>query len=52
MKTIRLTISYQSDREKIISALANSGYKVWVEEDFEMDGFTVCFDLPNKIHDK
>ena len=29
---IKLKIQYQVDRENIISALANSGYKVWVEE--------------------
>ena len=36
---LRLNIPYDRDRENIITALANSGYKVWVEEvkeQFEM----------------
>ena len=32
MTHVKLEIPYQADRERIIVALANSGYKVWVEE--------------------
>lgn len=32
MKTIKLKIHSQSDRENMLIALANNGYKVWVEE--------------------
>ena len=28
---IKLEIPFERDREKIISGLANSGYKVWIE---------------------
>jgi len=30
---IRLKIQYCIDRENMVTALANSGYKVWVEEE-------------------
>jgi len=33
--SIKLEISYQEDREKMVSALASSGYKVRVEEEKE-----------------
>jgi len=32
-KTIKLKIHAQEDRLNIIAALANNGYKVWVEEE-------------------
>lgn len=32
IKTTRLKIDAYRDREAIVMALANSGYKVWVEE--------------------
>ena len=32
---IKLEIPHQADRDNLISALANSGYKVWVEEEFD-----------------
>jgi hypothetical protein len=32
MKTIRLNIQNYDDREKMVTALANSGYHVWVEK--------------------
>ena len=32
MKKVKLEIEYQDDRERMILALANSGYKCWVEE--------------------
>jgi len=31
MEIIKLKTQFNDDREKIICALANSGYKVWVE---------------------
>ena len=37
--TVRLEIPARYDREKIVTALANSGYCVWVEE--ESDGMFV-----------
>jgi hypothetical protein len=47
-KIIRLKINAYADREKIIPALANSGYKVWVEKEdtilFSNDYF-ICFEL-------
>lgn len=47
---IRLKISSFADREKIIAALANSGYAVWVEEEQKERHHTavdyyVCFKL-------
>ena len=30
---IKLRIQNQDDREKIVLALVNNGYRVWVEED-------------------
>ena len=50
--TIKLRISYQADRENLISALANSGYKVWVEEEYhqQWEGdnvYYICFELKN-----
>lgn len=51
MKIIKLPIPYSADRERLISALANSGYKVWVEEEdddsYATALFTVCFELKN-----
>ena len=32
MKEIKLKIQKQQDRENMVTALANSGYKVWIEE--------------------
>lgn len=32
MKTIKLKVQHQYDRNNLVSALANSGYKVWIEE--------------------
>ena len=32
-KEIRLKIKAQADREAIVIALANNGYKVWVEKE-------------------
>ena len=51
-KTIKIPIPYHADREKIVMALANSGYKVWViEEDDSVATtlFTVCFELKRNI---
>lgn len=47
-KTIKLKIPYSADREKIVLALANSGYKVWVEEqkfDIDPTEFYVVFKI-------
>jgi len=33
MITVKLKIKYQTDRDRLISALANSGYKVWIVEE-------------------
>jgi hypothetical protein len=46
-KVINLTIQNQTDREAIIIALANSGYKVWVvEHSVGVAGqmYEVCFE--------
>jgi hypothetical protein len=48
MKIIKLKINAYVDRERIITALANSGYHVWVEEmindnNYRRD-FFVCFE--------
>ena len=37
MKTIKFEIPYRSDRQDVIVVLANSGYKVWGEEEEEKD---------------
>jgi hypothetical protein len=44
-KTIRLKIQSHDDREKIVTALANSGYSVYVEEEEKFIGsnFFVVF---------
>jgi len=48
MNVVKLKIKAYVDRERIITALANSGYHVWVEE--VKDDFTyqttyfVCFE--------
>lgn len=42
---IKLVVNSQLDREKITSALANSGYPVWVEKVehlIEGDSYWVC----------
>ena len=47
-RIIRLKINTYTDREKIVQALANSGYKVWVHEKKRQilgDDFYVCFHL-------
>lgn len=50
---IRLNIQYGDDRSKMVQALANSGYAVWVEEE-ERRAFQsfkrhyVCFEYDEK----
>ena len=49
-KKIKLKIPYQQDREKLILALANSGYKVWVDIEYHQqweggDIYYICFEL-------
>lgn len=41
MKKVKLEIEYQDDRERMILALANSGYKCWIEE--ESDTFGIIY---------
>ena len=47
-KTCRIKIQNYCYREKIIEGLANSGYKVWVEEPkkrlYETQEYYVCFE--------
>lgn len=43
MEQVKLKIQYQDDREKLISALANSGYKVWVEEVDDLIANTIYY---------
>ena len=50
---LKLNVQYYVDREKMVLALANSGYKVWVEEEkiphaISGTNFFVCFNLKDK----
>ena len=40
-QVIKLKINSQEDRENLIVALANSGYKVWTEEERDCIHFTI-----------
>lgn len=45
---VRLKIQNASDREDMVKALANSGYKVWIEEKEEgvfNTKYFVCFEM-------
>lgn len=53
MKTevMKIPIPYHEDRQRIVLGLANSGYKVWIEEEDESVAttlFTVCFE-PKRV---
>jgi hypothetical protein len=42
----KIEVPYQEDRQKIVVALANSGYKVWIVEgttDVINSRFVVCY---------
>ena len=46
--TVKLKIQLYKDREAMVLALANSGYKVWVEteEDYSLvKTYYVCFEM-------
>lgn len=38
MKQQKLKIKYPEDRDNVVTALVNSGYKVWVEEEIDCTG--------------
>ena len=45
---VELKINIYTERENIIKALANSGYKVWVKEmkrDMYGEDYFVCFEI-------
>ena len=50
MKTIRLKIDSEKDRESMILALAKSGYRVWVYEEIKplCVSYYVCFEVSDK----
>ena len=56
MNTIKLKIQSAKDRENITVALANNGYKVWIEKEYQEsnqqdfqgeNSFYVIFELNN-----
>ena len=45
-KVIKLKIDSNSDRDSMITALANAGYKVWIKSEYEVIYgyiYYVCF---------
>ena len=55
MKVVRLNIQSFNDREKMVTALANAGYHVWVER-VEPDSWAeyyasyyVCFEVKEDV---
>lgn len=55
MKIIKLNIQSCDDREKMVTALADSGYHVWVERE-ELDSWAapsvlyyVCFEIGEDV---
>lgn len=52
MKTIKIRIGKYARRERMITALAEEGIKVWIEEkkgrNYDPDEYCVCFELPDE----
>lgn len=54
MKTIKLNIQSYDDRQKMVTALANSGYHVWVDREVDSwaaprDLYYVCFEIGEEV---
>ena len=51
MTTVRFKIQLSADRHEMVLALANAGYKVWVEEQkndrsMTSNDYYVCVEMP------
>lgn len=51
MKVVKIRIDFSRDKEDICLALANSGYKTWVEEEscYITNKYFVCFEVSDGI---
>ena len=51
---IKLNVQYHADRAHMVLALANSGYRVWVEESSitTRERYYVCFELDIEKEDE